>query len=114
MSTDDELSSPETADRVHAYLQGQPVASIREIARALGVGRSTAARAVKRLTLDGRLSRERLGTGRGYPTRYSAPAPELASPDADTASGEPPPIAPSRQRTRRGRRSRKPRQEGDR
>jgi predicted ArsR family transcriptional regulator len=64
------LSSPETAERVLAYLREHPTASFREIGYALSIGRSTADRAVQRLIAEGVVTVERLGTGAGYPTTY--------------------------------------------
>lgn len=66
-----EVSSPETADRVLSYLQGNPTASCRAIGDALGVGRQTAHRALTRLLGDGRIVIKRKGTGRDYPTTYA-------------------------------------------
>jgi biotin operon repressor len=65
-----EFSSPETAARVADYLTDHPVASLRDVAEALDIGRNTVHNAVRRLRAEGRLTVERLGTGHRYPTRY--------------------------------------------
>lgn len=74
-----EVSSPETADRVLGALELRPVSSIRDLGDELGIGRSTAQRAVQRLILDGRLRVVRMGTGDGYASRYEiVPVPREA------------------------------------
>jgi len=65
-----ELSSPETAVVVLAHIEKHPSASLRSVARDLGIGRTTAQRAVRRLIAEGRLEVVRRGTGDRYPTTY--------------------------------------------
>lgn len=65
-----EFSSPETAEAVLEYLRTHPNPSVRLIGARVGVGRNTAARAIKRLIAEGRIRVTRKGTGAGYPTAY--------------------------------------------
>lgn len=71
-----ELSSPETALRVHDLLRayadenGFVSASLTDLAAELVIGRETARRAVARLIADDGLSVARRGTGHRYPTTY--------------------------------------------
>ncbi len=83
-----EFSSPETAQRVLAHLvalphfDGEVVAAYRDIAAVLCVGRNTVYRAIARLVAEEQISVVRIGTGDGYPTRYStspAVTPPLAA-----------------------------------
>jgi DNA-binding MarR family transcriptional regulator len=76
-----ELSSPETANRVLAFLMDlshddRAAASQREIAHACHIGLSTAQRAVKRLIAAGDLAIERKGSGADYPTVWQVRSPE--------------------------------------
>ncbi|MFC5676040.1 helix-turn-helix domain-containing protein [Aeromicrobium endophyticum] len=70
-----ERSSPERAAEVLAYLRhisvgDEVTASIRSIAVALHIGRSTAMRALHTLIEDGHLQVARRGTGFLYDTRF--------------------------------------------
>ncbi len=65
-----EVSSPETAALVLEHLRENPTASVRSIAAALGIGHTTAHRAVARLLADGSVRVVRMGTGHRYPSRY--------------------------------------------
>jgi DNA-binding MarR family transcriptional regulator len=69
-----EHSSRTTADRVLAHLADDPLASQRAVAAALGIGRSTVARAVRRLVAQGDVEVYRRGTGAGIPTWYQVRA----------------------------------------
>jgi hypothetical protein len=68
------LSSPETADDVLTWMTlrcdgtGRVTASHRDIAAALGIGRTTAANAIARLLAAHRVVVLRRGTGYRYPT----------------------------------------------
>jgi hypothetical protein len=91
-----EPCSPQTALRVHALLKnhtdedGLIIGSQAELARRLGIGRSTAWRACHRLLALGSLEVVRKGTGDGYPTIYrvlDAPVfPTMRIPDLSNAS----------------------------
>ena len=65
-----EFSSPETAEAVLDYLRIHPNPSVRQIGVRVGIGRNTAARAVRRLLAEDRIRITRKGTGAGYPTAY--------------------------------------------
>ncbi len=66
----EEFAAPETAELVAAYLVNNPTVSVRELANACGIGKSTAARAVARLRADGEFERTQRGTGWGRPSTY--------------------------------------------
>lgn len=66
----DEFSSPETATAVLAFIRANPTASVRVIGEAVGIGHTTAHRAVNRLIREGALRVRRLGTGDQYATTY--------------------------------------------
>jgi len=68
-----EQSSRRTASRVLEELHqrsefGHAEATIRDLASALGIGRSTASRALRLLADEGVITKESGGTGDGYPT----------------------------------------------
>lgn len=74
-----EKSSTDAARKVLALLRDLPepkVASHEDIARACGMGPSTARLAVRRLIADGSVVRLRQGTGRLYPSQYRVKAGE--------------------------------------
>lgn len=68
--TEETLSSPETAEAVRKFLRDNPTASVRAIGKAVGIGASTAHRAIARLVAQGEVRIDRLGTSNGYATRY--------------------------------------------
>lgn len=71
-----EPASPETAERVYRHLTNQANAggyvsvSIRDVADALSIGRSTACRALGNLLENQTVQVARKGTGHLYPTTY--------------------------------------------
>lgn len=79
MHTTTEPSSPEAAQRVLTILQDRAIGdiaamSVRQIGDALGIGRSTASRALHRLVSEGKISEHRRGTGDGYPSQWKLEA----------------------------------------
>jgi DNA-binding Lrp family transcriptional regulator len=64
------VSSPETADRVLEAIRRTPTTSFLDLATDLGIGHTTAWTAVRRLLADGRIQITRKGTSRDYPTQY--------------------------------------------
>lgn len=80
MSAD--YSSPETAEVVLAYLADHPTASVRSIAKAIGIYHTTVHRAIKRLVDSGELRVTRMGTGDQYPSTYEV----LSHPADDSAA----------------------------
>lgn len=69
-----EVAAPERSRQVLEYLAEHPTASFRDISAELGIGRTTANRAVYRLIDENKLVVERMGTGDGYPTTYRVTA----------------------------------------
>jgi DNA-binding IclR family transcriptional regulator len=69
-----EVAAPEVATAALDYMhsQGEPpwAVSTGELARALGVGQSTAVRALRRLVREGRLTVRQRGRSRNYPSVY--------------------------------------------